>query len=155
MKPSDVVICLSHQDRHIMRCRKGPSFLVGSRSLAKIIEAHVRPCHIVQRHRESFRIILLVKQEILVGTLVALQSLSEAVLSVENISEIQVQPCDAPAISLCPKDLARFPSGCESSTVPAQKNEGLNEGTQSARYLFGAARRPEKAQSFCMMFQCG
>src|SRR5580658_3627770 len=109
MQPCDVIVRLAHQDWHIMRRGKGPSFLIGGRRPAKIIKAHVCPSHIVQRHPESFAIVRLVKREKFVGTLVALQSLPEAVLAVEDIAEIQVQPCDAPSISLCRENLARFP----------------------------------------------
>ena len=139
MEPRDVVVCLSNQDRHVVLRGKASSFFISGRRGSKIIEPHVQHGHIVQRNRDRLGIVLFVNREVLMRTLVAFQGVLETVSAVEDVAEIQVQPCYAPSISLLGEDLARFPRCRKSLPIAALQNERLNERTQSARHLFGAA----------------
>ncbi len=122
-----------------MRHCKAPSFFICRRRRPKIIAPHVEHCHIVQRHCDRFGILLLMSRKVLVGTLIALQGLGEAILAVKDVAEIQIQAGNAPWIALLREDPARFSRRCKSLPVAALQNKRLNRRTQGACDLFVVA----------------
>ena len=120
----DVIVRLGNQQRHAVLLAIGASFLIGLQGLSELIQADVAHRQVAQRDGDIFRLAPLA--EFAVGALVGLERFREAILTVQDIADVQFQARQPHPISVLFKDLPRFLGVGEGLFIPAQIDEGLH-----------------------------
>ena len=125
--------------------------LIGRQSARKIIQRDQAHGHVVERHRQPFRIAK--GQQHFVRALVARQALLETVLPVVNIPDVDLDMRPALVVAQRAKDfLRRFGRG-KRLIVFSEQNERLDGGNQRARFFFRIADLAKNLQSFLVEVQ--
>jgi hypothetical protein len=101
-------------------------FLIRPDCKVEIIQTDVTTGHIVKNDSDRVRILIPMRPQMAVGALVAFQRLGESILPIEDVSGIQLDPGEAPFVTVFLENCAGLLSGRICAVIFAQKNQRLN-----------------------------
>ena len=130
---SDVVVRLRNGERHIVFLAKGACALVSGKSSVEIIKTDEANRDVMQGSCNSFEV--LVGQQALQRALVAGERLGKTVLTVENVSNIDLQARQSQGFSAALEDLSCPIRSSIAALIVSQQDERLNRRAECAPYL--------------------
>src|SRR5262249_28371501 len=89
MKIGDVVLSLRHRHPHVLLLAELASLLVSAFGLFMIIQHDLAHCHVVQSDDQSLCVVS--GNQLGICALVAVKSLAESVLAMEDVSDVDIK----------------------------------------------------------------
>ena len=130
----DVVIGMGHQQRHVVALRVGPHFVIRLQRLVELVQADLAGGHVLQRDGHVLGLVADAGKR-RVGALVPFQGLFKAVLTVENVAHVGVQPRQPEVVAVFEKNVSGSLRAGERFVIPAQVNQGLERTADGAAHV--------------------
>ena len=150
VEPGDVVVGLRDQHGHAMALAPFVGLLVARERAGKIVERDLAGGHVAQDSGDGFGVWL--GKQLLIGTLIAGQGLSETILAMVDVADVDIQARQPPAVSAGLEDAPGFFSGGKGFIVLAEQQMRLDGGAQSAGQFIVIAERDVNIGGAAMIF---
>jgi hypothetical protein len=144
---------LGDEQRHVVLLAEPACALVAIERTGEIVQADKAHGHIAQDHGHVFPILMMVKS--VAGALVVVHGFFEAILAMENISDVIFESGDAAGFAEALEDFAGAAGSFEGFIVFPKQNERLDGTAESARGFFPNAKSLVHLDSLFMMLDSG
>src|SRR5580704_5195287 len=139
VKRRDVVVSLPQQGMHGASESELAGFQIGRKGAREVVQTYQAHRNIVGGNRERFRLLLRVRTEITMRSLIVFESFGEPILAMKYVAGVQIHSRDSPLVALGGKDLTHFACGRERTVVLSRQYQWLDGGIQGSCKFFRVA----------------